>query len=234
MVGSCLTDLCLSKAATLLLLSILDSESADKVRKQRQSIVNLIDSLCSQSDELKSYTVGDFLSKTTLLLPPSASQLQSRRGSQSRISTEKVELTLFYDSIESPHRERWSFFLYEALCSLPLSVKSRPGHVLASVDPRTEMKDVIVDRISYFPGDKVLEAVIDGTFVSIKPNNISSLAFASILEDCDATIGNQSLLKRSILLIKAWCRFEAPIVCGKESESAGIAKCLHPPASDIV
>jgi hypothetical protein len=207
----------------LVLLSILDSESADKVRRQRQSIVNLIDSLCSQSDELKSYTVGNFLSKTTLLLPTSASQLQSRRGSLSRISTEKVELTLFYDSIESPHRERWSFFLYEALCSLPLSVKSatRPGHVGAMVDPRMEMKDVIVDRISYFPGDKVLEAVIDGTFVSIKPNNISSLAFASLLEECDATIGNQSLLKRSILLIKAWCRFEAPTICGKESEAAG-------------
>jgi hypothetical protein len=222
MVGSCLTDLYLSKGATLILLSILDSESADKVRKQRQSIVNLIDSLCSQSDELKSYTVGDFLSKTTLLLP-SSSQLQSRRGSLSRISTEKVELTLFYDSIESPHRERWSFFLYETLCSLPLSVKSatRPGHVGAAVDPRTEMQDVIVDRISYFPGDKVLEAVIDGTFVSIKPNNISSLAFASLLEECDATIGNRSLLKRSILLIKAWCKFEAPTICAKESDSAG-------------
>ena len=206
-----------------MLLSLLDSESADKVRKQRQSIVNLIESLCCQFDELKSFTVGDFLSKTTLLLPPLISQLQSRRGSLSRISTEKVELTLFYDNIESPHRERWSFFLYEALCNIPLSVKSRTGHVVAAADPRSEMKDVIVDRISYFPGDKVLEAVIDGTFVSIKPNNISSLAFASLLEECDASIGNQSLLKRSILLIKAWCRFEAPTICGKDSESAGTA-----------
>lgn len=213
-----------------MLLSILDSESADKVRRQRQSIVNLIDCLCSQSDELKSHMVGDFFSKTSLLLPSSASQLQSRRGLVSRTSAEKVELTLFYDSIESPHRERWSFFLYEALCSLPLSIKSatRPGHVMTSVDPQTEMKDVIVDRISYFPGDKVLEAVIDGTFVSIKPNNISSLAFASLLEDCDATIGNLSLLKRSILLIKAWCRFEAPTICVKGSESAGILQYQHP------
>lgn len=204
MEGLCGVDSCVSQATSLLLLSILDSESAGNVRNHKQSIVNWIGTLSMEHFGMKPVCVGGLLSKTSLSLSP------AQTGSAS-LNSERVELTLFYDRTESPQCDKWYLCLYEALCSQS-SEDQRSCSVQLEVPAGNKMvmKNAVVERVSFFPRDKSLEAIVDGTLVTIKSNNISSLAFASLLEEANACIGNQSLLKRSILLVKAWCNFEAP------------------------
>lgn len=215
MEGLCVADSCVSQATNLLLLSILDSESADNVRNHKRSIANWIGALSTEYSGLKPICVGGTLSKTSLSLSPTGTN-SGRRNS------EQIELTLFYDKAESPQCDKWYLSLYEALCiqsSEDRSCMDSEGPVLN----RKEMKNATVERVSFFPKEKSLEAVVDGTLVTIKSNNISSLAFASMLEDANACVGNDSLLKRSILLVRAWCNFEAPSIqiCQDKSDDSG-------------
>ena len=175
-------DSLLSEAATLVLRSLVNSAAANAERIRRQSVVNWIDGLCAEFVGLRSLSVGAFLNSTSLLITP-----------------EELELTLFFDKNDASRNDQWFLSLYAALCKHSASSSSSgPNH------------QMVVDRISYFPKEQRLEAFTDNILVSIRPNDIGSLTFASLLEDFDRAAGGESLLKRSILLIKAWCIFEAP------------------------
>ena len=185
-------DVYLAEAATLVLHSLLYSGAATVAIKRRQAIVNWIDGLSTHFVGLRAFAVGALFSNIN-----------------PHVSTEQVELTLFFDKSENPRSDRWFLGLYEALCkhsSLDRAVTVR--HPYNSDTP--SLLPTVVERISYFPREQKLESIADGVLVSIKPNDICSLAFASLLEDINDAVGGESLLKRSILLIKAWCCFEAP------------------------
>ena len=203
MEGLCVADTCFSQATSLLLLSILDSESAENVRNHKKSIANWIGALSIEYSGLKPICVGGLLSKTSLSLTPSGTN-------SGRQNSEQIELTLFYDKIESPLSDKWYLCLYEALCIQSSEDQRSCMGPEGPILNRLAMKNPAVERVSFFPKEKSLEAVVDGTLVTIKSNNIASLAFASLLEEANACVGNESLLKRSIMLVKAWCTFEAP------------------------
>ena len=202
------SDLFLSHAATAVLLHLLNSESAGAVRKQRQSIVDWINDLSEKSIGLRSYLIGDSLSKSNLLV-------RSHPFTTRPPSFEKIDITLFYDKCESPQHERWFLSLCEALSnhSSSATLYSVPSN--EACNRESAMKTGVVDRVTYFPAVRKLEAVIDRTIVSIRPNDVNSLAFALLFEELNALTGGEDLLKRSILLIKAWCFFEAPNIMGK-------------------
>ena len=205
-----MSDLFLSQAATVVLLQLLTSESAGAVRKQRQSIVDWIHDLSEKFIGLRSYLIGDFLSKSNLLLRPSPSIPRPP-------SFEKIDITLFYDKCESPQHERWFLSLCEALSNHSSSTLLYPVPANEACNREADMGTGVVDRVTYFPAVRKLEAVIDRTIVSIRPNDVNSLAFALLFEELNALIGGEDLQKRSILLIKAWCFFEAPTIMGKGS-----------------
>ena len=219
----CVSDLFLSQAASVVLLHLLNSESAGAVRKQRQSIVDWINDLSEKFIGLRSYLTGDFLSKSNLLIRSSSSIPRPP-------TFEKLEITLFYDKCESPQHERWFLSLCEALSNHSSSATLCPVPSNDANNREFDKKSSVVDRVTYFPAVRKLEAVIDRTIVSIRPNDVNSLAFALLFEEMNDLVGSEDLLKRSILLIKAWCFFEAPTIMGKgnAAHSTGeYSSCLH-------
>ena len=45
--------------------------------------------------------------------------------------------------------------------------------------------------------------------IKVRPNNLSSIYLSGILEEMNAFVGENDLLKRSIVLIKCWCLCES-------------------------
>ena len=184
------------EAATVVLHSLLNSESARAENKRRQSVVEWIDDLSTKLLGIRALPVGASLSNTSPL-----------------ISNEEVELSLFFDKNDSPRGDRWYLTLYEALCNHSNEDKDK-------MNAWRLPASTIVERISFITVAQKLEALVDGSIVSIKPNDISSLVFASLLDDFDKAVGCKSLLKRSILLIKAWCIYEAPLIRLNDAKGA--------------
>ena len=183
------------EAATVVLHSLLNSESARAENKRRQSVVEWIDDLSTKLLGIRALPVGASLSNTSPL-----------------ISNEEVELSLFFDKNDSPRGDRWYLTLYEALCNHSNEDKDKMD--------AWRHPSKVVERISFITVAQKLEAIVDGSIVSIKPNDISSLVFASLLDDFDKAVGGKSLLKRSILLIKAWCIYEAPLLRPNDAKGA--------------
>ena len=183
------------EAATVVLHSLLNSESARAENKRRQSVVEWIDDLSTRLLGIRALPVGASLSNTSPL-----------------ISNEEVELSLFFDKNDSPRGDRWYLTLYEALCNHSNEDKDKMD--------AWRHPSKVVERISFITVAQKLEAIVDGSIVSIKPNDISSLVFASLLDDFDKAVGGKSLLKRSILLIKAWCIYEAPLLRPNDAKGA--------------
>lgn len=192
----------LSQGINLVISRLLDSGSEEYEKKKKQLVIDFIYGVCKKRIGLDCYLVGDFTSNVSKLLCPVKSSHH-----------QKVDLTVFFDpERDNSISEIWYLRMHEALCkySCPLEdqakTKSEPSQI------------VEVERISYFPREARFEAVIDDIVINVVPNDISSFAFASLLEDMDRAIGRDSILKRSILFIKAWCLSEAYTIYVKDQK----------------
>ena len=74
-----------------------------------------------------------------------------------------------------------------------------------------KLSSVSVERISYYPTENQLEAIINNISVNIVPNDFCSYGFSVILEEYN-NISTNNLFKRCVLLSKLWCLFEAPAI----------------------
>ena len=67
-----------------------------------------------------------------------------------------------------------------------------------------------VRNVAFINADvRIVRCTVGNTPVDISANQSSALAAAALVESCDRWIGRNHLLKRSILLIKAWCELES-------------------------
>jgi hypothetical protein len=136
-----------------------------------------------------------------------------------------LDITL---SLCAPQFERWFVSINEALCMFAMSKENAasgagvgagagvlPGGGGNNFDPRYSsniFKDkIVVNNVSFINADvKVVKSSINGISVNISANQIGSLYSYLLLEQLDEFIGNGNLFKRSLLLVKSWCRFESP------------------------
>jgi DNA polymerase sigma len=70
-----------------------------------------------------------------------------------------------------------------------------------------------VRGVTTIVGDvKIIKCVVNNVTVDISFNNIGGIRTLAFLEAVDGLIGKDHLLKKSILLIKAWCYYETRLV----------------------
>ena len=81
----------------------------------------------------------------------------------------------------------------------------------------------VVNEVKFSPVMQRMEVRMSGgySFV-IEPNNIVALSFAALLEEI-AVLSDAGLLKASVLLIRAWCLYEAPNLLGDDAVPADVA-----------
>lgn len=189
----------LCQGVNLVILKLFDSRNEDVERNKKQSIIDFISGISNKRIGLNCHLVEAFTSNVSKLLCPS--QLSPLNI---------VNLTFFFDTNLRGNflNEIWHLRMHEALCKHSYYSEYQP-----------ENSQILeVERISYFPRETRLEALVDNTLINVVPNDINSIAFVSLLEDMDKVIGRNSLLKRSILFIKAWCLSEACAIYLKDQK----------------
>ncbi len=59
---------------------------------------------------------------------------------------------------------------------------------------------------------KLVKCIVSGLEVDVSFNALGGLCAVGFLERCDRTIGRSHLLKKSIILVKAWCYYESRLL----------------------
>lgn len=105
---------------------------------------------------------------------------------------EAIEITAF---LCKGQEEKWFLRVIEGIC---VSILSGNG------GEDLELGSIGVDWRS-----KLIHVMINNLEVNIVHNELSSVYWGAFLKDIIAYIGRDALLRKSILLIKAWCSFDA-------------------------
>lgn len=103
----------------------------------------------------------------------------------------------------------------EALCMSSFEAsKPRPSSPLAHLEGDDETKEnptrVVVQSVSFVNADiKLVRSCVNTFNVEISANQLQGTYGQALIMQLDEFVGKDHLLKRSILLIKAWCTYEA-------------------------
>lgn len=106
-------------------------------------------------------------------------------------------------SSEYSNNEQTSFDDSRISCSAKISAS------LSNAANDTPTPKIDIDSIRHSIKNNYVTTEIGNCTFRLSPNNLSSLFMCAILEEADASIGNDHLLKRSLMLIKAWCLYES-------------------------
>lgn len=187
-------DLLLSQSSNLILSALLYSDEAIAEKKQRLHVAKWMDSVFRDCLGLPCISTGALLSNISILLP-------INHFGNTLLSQKELQLS-FFRSKDNTSNLKWAFHSIEALCRYSSDIDTDKNN--------NEQEIMTVEKISYCPKQNLLEASVSDISVSVTPNDVASLAFVALVEELNKAIGEDSLLKRSILMVKTWCFVEAP------------------------
>ena len=94
--------------------------------------------------------------------------------------------------------------VFQALCAEVVAAEQRIA------EDQQQYQPFCIRNVEFINArTKVLHLLINNICVDITVNQSSALDAASYIDRCDALLGDNHLLKRSILLVKCWCLHES-------------------------
>lgn len=73
---------------------------------------------------------------------------------------------------------------------------------------------VAVQHVSFVNAEiKLVKSLINGVHVDVSCNQVGALYSQALVEQLDDLVGQNHLLKRSILMLKQWCQVDAAAFC---------------------
>lgn len=201
--------LLLSNSTSTVLTNLLDSDSARIERERKRICIDWVMSVVKKCLNHSSHVfhVGSLVSNICLLMPPvlsipATACLRKSTGINVNIS--------FY--LNDTNSTRWFSDVQKSLCesSKGNEKRSQTSTSFNKDEKIVKKNNMSVASISYFPTDLRLEAVVNDISFNIVPNDFVALGFSVILEEFNTKISSDNFFKRCVLLIKAWCLFEAP------------------------
>lgn len=201
--------LLLSNSTSLVLTNLLDSDSARIERERKRICIDWVMSVVKRCLNHSSHVfhVGSLVSNICLLTSPI---LSTPATSYFRKSTEINVDICFY--LTDTNSTRWFSDVQKSLCESLNGNETctQTSTSLNKQDSTVNNNNISVASISYFPTDMRLEALVNDITFNIVPNDFVALGFSVILEEFNNKISTDNFFKRCVLLIKAWCLFEAP------------------------
>lgn len=98
----------------------------------------------------------------------------------------------------------WFVRLNEALCLAAMGAQNMKPN------DRHNLMRMIVNSVSFINAEvKIVKTTINNIAIDISGNQIGSIYAQALIEKVDAFIAKKHLFKRSMILIKAWCQYEA-------------------------
>ena len=193
----------LNRAANLIVEHISDSNANSVEIMKRRKVVEGMDSLITNCLGLPTFSdesLTDNLSMLNFPVNPTSSStsIEERRNRDVNISFRLGP----EDSLQ------WYLNLCESLSKHSLSI----GKCEDSPEDSASAANIIIERISYILAEARLEAIVNNITVNISPNDFFVLGFSTIVREFDDAISSTNLFQQSLLLVKAWCAFEAQSV----------------------
>lgn len=193
----------LTQAADLILEHISNSNANSEEMMRRRKVVQGMHSLITNCLGFQTFSDEALTDNLPMLnLPvdtaPSFILLEEIRNRDVNIS--------FYLSPEDCLP--WYLNLCESLSKHSMSIRKCDD----SLEDLASAANITIERISYIPAEARLEAIVDNITVNISPNDFFVLGFSTIIKEFDVSISSSNLFQRSLLLVKAWCLFEAQSV----------------------
>lgn len=73
-----------------------------------------------------------------------------------------------------------------------------------------DSSSITIDEVIYIVHDDTIQCkLLDNVLLKVSANNLSSIFLSAAFEEFNRVVGDSNLLKRSLLLIKAWCYYES-------------------------
>ena len=92
----------------------------------------------------------------------------------------------------------WHLHVVDALCR-------------AALDPSQHATGCVVRNVTFINAEvKVVQCTVNNVSIDLTANQMGAVAAVSLLNEMDKRVGRSHLFKRSLLLIKAWCKYESP------------------------
>lgn len=120
---------------------------------------------------------------------------------------EAVELTQL---LPKKQCDKWCSLVNKALCQEASSEYSS-GEQEEGLEKKGTANEFSIDSIRHSIKNNYVMTEINHCNFKLSPNNLSSLFLSAILEEVNLLVGQKHLLKRSLMLIKAWCMYESGV-----------------------
>ena len=195
----------LNRAANLILEHISDTNATSDEIMRRRKVVEGMDSLITNCLGLPTFSDESLTDNFSMLNFPA--KPTSSFTSIVEISNRDVNISF---RLGPEDCLPWYLNLCESLSKHSLSI----GKCEDSPEDPTNSANIIIERISYIPAEARLEAIVNNITVNISPNDFFVLGFSTIVREFNSAISSTNLFQQSLLLVKAWCAFEAQSVAG--------------------
>lgn len=195
------------RAANLILEHLADSDATSDLMIRRRNIIAFMESFITNCLGLETFSDNSLIDNLSML--PSSIDCFT---SSSLIGYNLGRHVNISFSINSEATSPWYLNLCQSLCELSSQTgKNKCDDKTLRDIPEVMVSaaNIVVERISYIPAEARLEAVVNKITVQISPNNYCVLGFSTILTEFDRIIPLSNVFQRSLLLVKAWCSFEA-------------------------
>ena len=151
----------------------------------RLMVMNYISSVIARALGAQVFPVGSFTSRSFL---PGGD----------------LDVTAF---LTSEQMDSWFVKVNEAMCISSMGEGPDCGYTLAD----GTFKKISVRNVSFINAlVKVVKGIVNGIEVDISVNQIGALYAQALVDQVDVFVGQKHLFKRSVLLIKSWCKYESP------------------------
>lgn len=115
-----------------------------------------------------------------------------------------IDVTAF---LTTEQMDSWFVKVNEAMCISSMSDGGDTGYSTAD----GAVKRISVRNVSFINAwVKVVKGSVNGIEVDVSANQIGALYAQALVDQVDTFVGQKHLFKRSVLLIKSWCKYESP------------------------
>lgn len=107
--------------------------------------------------------------------------------------------------------ENWFIKVNEALCLCAMNTRTSSGP-----------DRCVVKNVSFINAEvKIVKTLINNVSIDISANQLPAIYTAALFDELDRFVGKHYLFKRSVLLVKAWCKYESERFSGGKGSCFG-------------
>lgn len=174
----------------------LSRENREASRPARLLVDKILDSISpnAQAASKRMLVVGHVRKIISDALPAMGTYLTGSFPLKTYLPDSDIDITVIIGKNEA---SSWYTRLLEAL-------------TMSAIENHDIREGVHIRSVSFINSEvKLVKCIVDNITVDVSVNKLDGVAFVALLADANRRIGRNDLFLRSVLLLKAWCTYDA-------------------------